>query len=282
MQVFAKRVFRFDPVARPIVAFGIEEYRAALIEVSQPGDVIVFVGTTGEPTLETDRGRLLGIAEFAPIPIDASSIVDLEAFDGFELGDDGTPKWPKALPILRAWAYEPKLKLIDVLKEQLTFEATLRAVRLEDDDANTVLAMPKVEMHLSQTPLLERLRAMTYALQVSQPTTGPVPSDWSGIVTRDAAQEAWTYVMRFGQRNVWKIGHTQDLESRLAQVNQHVPHEELGERWAIVMHQHWESSLLAYEMEQRVLGVLGFYRTEGERIRCSEVELQGAWKKCLN
>jgi hypothetical protein len=282
MQVFAKRVFKFDPMAKPIVAFRIEENRAALIEASQPGDVIILVGTTGEPTLEEDRGRLLGMAEFSPIPIDASSILDPAARDYFELGRDGTPNWPKALPIVRAWAFEPKLKLIDVLKEQLTFEATVRAVRLEEDDANTVLALPKVEVRLPRIPFLERLRAMTDALQASQPTTGPVPNAWTGIVTKTAAQEAWTYVMRFGRRNVWKIGHTQDLACRLAEINQHVPHEELGERWAIVMHQHWESSFEAYEMEQCVLGALGPFRTEGERIRCSEVELQIAWTQYLS
>ena len=207
-------------------------------------------------------------------------MVDQAALDWFELGEDGTPKWPKALPILRAWAFEPKLKLIDVLKEQLTFEATLRAVRLEEDDANTIRALPKVELRLLETPILERLRAMTYALQVDQPTTGPTPSDWSGVVKRDAAREAWTYVMRFGARNVWKIGRTQDLALRLAEINQHVPHEELGERSALVMHPHWDSSFRAYEMEQKVLGVLGPYRTEGERIRCSDEELQTAWKEC--
>jgi hypothetical protein len=116
MQVFAKRVFRFDPVTMPIVAFGNEENRAALIETSRPGDVIVLVGAMGEPTRDEERGRLLGVAEFFPVPIDASAIVDPAAFNWFELEEDGSPKWPKALPIVRAWAFEPKLKLIDVLK----------------------------------------------------------------------------------------------------------------------------------------------------------------------
>jgi predicted GIY-YIG superfamily endonuclease len=182
---------------------------------------------------------------------------------------------------VRAWAFEPKLKLLDVLKEQLTFESTLRALLLEEDDANTVLALPKVELRLPQLPILERLRAMTHALHTGRPTTGPIPGDWSGIVTKFADQEAGTYVMRFGRRSVWKIGHTQDLASRLAEINQHVRHEELGERWALVRHQHWESSIEAYEMEQRVLGALGPYRTEGERIRCSDVELEIAWTRCL-
>ena len=37
MQVFAKRVFRFDPITNPIVAFGVEENRAALIEACAAG-----------------------------------------------------------------------------------------------------------------------------------------------------------------------------------------------------------------------------------------------------
>ena len=226
----------------------------------------------------TQRGRLLGIAEFSPIPIDASSLLDSAAF--YELETGGTAKWPPAVPIVRAWSFQPKLKLIDVLREQLTFEATVRAIRLEADDASTVLALPKIELRLPQTSFLELLRAMTYALQAKEPSTGPVPIAWTGIVTRNADQEAWTYVMRFGQRDIWKIGHTEDLVARLSEINQHVPYEELEERWTIVLHRHWKSSYEAYEMEQKVFRVLGAYRTEGERVRCPESELRNAWMQC--
>jgi hypothetical protein len=85
------------------------------------------------------------------------------------------------------------------------------------------------------------------------------------------------YALRFGERDIWKVGHTQNLATRLAEINQHVPHEELGECWSVVLHCRWNCSMEAYQMEQGVLGSLGSYRTEGERARCSEEALKATW-----
>ena len=109
------------------------------------------------------------------------------------------------------------------------------------------------------------------------PTLGPAPSSWSGIVSRDANAAATTYAFRFGKRNVWKIGHAQDLQARLLDVNKHIPHEVLGERWSITWQQRWRNQKEAYEMEQRLFTLLAARRTEGERVQCTEDELRAAW-----
>jgi hypothetical protein len=109
------------------------------------------------------------------------------------------------------------------------------------------------------------------------PTRGPTPSSWSGTVSRDATAPASTYVFRFGKRNVWKIGHAQDVTSRLAEVNAHVPHEVLEERWTVVWQHGWPTQAAAFEMEQRALKLLQAQRTHGERVRCTEGELREAW-----
>jgi hypothetical protein len=281
MQVFAKRFYGFDPVKHPLVAFGLDGNRDALISMSAPGDLIVFVGTQGEPTEPAERGRLLGLVEFARIPVDTKDLVPKEHMDSF-LKPDGTITWPKALPVLRAWRFgEPRLKLIDALAEQLTFEATVRAVRLSEADAGVVMALPRQEIELPSHPVRDRLIALGEALKAGRPTTGPIPSFWTGEVTRDPDTEAWTYAMRFGKRDVWKVGHTQDLKQRLTDVNKHVPHEILGERWKIVLQQRWTCSQDAYDMEQRMFELLESHRTEGERLGCPEHLLQGAWIRCL-
>jgi T5orf172 domain len=96
-------------------------------------------------------------------------------------------------------------------------------------------------------------------------------------VSRDATAAATTYVLRFGGRNVWKIGHAQDVESHLAEVNKHIPYDVLGERWSVAWHQIWPKQTAAYEMEQRVLAILAARRTEGERVTCTEDEIRAAW-----
>jgi len=280
MHVFAKRCYEFDPVRCPVADFGIDGNRDTLISSWGPGDLLVFVGTQGEPTPVRERGRLLGVVEFAPIPVATEDFVDRSALRAHDLNPDGTFARPKALPILRAWRFDdPRLKLIDVLKEQLTYEATERAVLLDADDAATALALPKTEIVLPHTE--DRPRLLGLAAAFAKPTTGPRPSDWLGEMSRSAAEAAYTYAMRFGSRDLWKIGHAQDLAARLQDINKHVPHEILGEKWNLVMQQKWHSSLGAYEMEQRVLAGLQTHRTEGERVLCPEIVVCAAWKSSL-
>lgn len=282
MRIFAKRFFGFDPVTRPVVTFGKAGNRDALIRASDPGDLIVYVGTQDTPTDEGDRGRLLGMAEFARIAVDARDIIDPATFRSFDLHPDGTLVWPSGLPILRAWAFnEPRLKLLDVLREQLTFEATVRAVELDEGDARAVMALPRTEVPLRPHPVIKRLTELGKALQQGRPTTGPIPVDWEVTVVRDASAEAWTYALRFGRRNIWKVGHAQDTDTRLDDINRHVPHEEIGERWELRLRQRWSSSVLAHAMEQRVFLAMSHFRTEGERLRCTEGQLQAVWARAL-
>ena len=282
MRIFAKRFYGFDPLTRPVVAFGKAGNRDALIAASSPGDLIVFVGTQGEPTAETERGRLLGIAEFARVAVDARDLIDPATLHSFDVNPDGSLAWPKGLPILRAWRFkEPRLKLIDVLREQLTFEATVRAVELDEADARAVLALPREDAVVPPRPVIERLTKLNEALGHGCPTTGPVPTDWQGTVSRDIGSEAWTYAMRFGRRNLWKVGHAQDTAVRQAELNLHVPYEELGERWELRMRHPWPDSVQAYGMEQRIFRSMSAYRTEGERLRCTEAQLQSVWTSAL-
>jgi hypothetical protein len=275
MQVFAKRCYEFDPVRCPVASFGNHGNSETLIAKWGPGDLLVFVGAQGEPTLSGQRGRLLGLAEFAPIAVATEDFVDRSTLGAHDLNPDGTFVHPRALPILRAWSFDdPRMKLIDVLKEQLTYEATIRAVLLDADDSATVLALPRTEIILPRT---EMRLAATFA----KPTTGPRPSDWSGEMSRTAAVTAYTYAMRFGSRDLWKIGHAQDLAARLQDINKHIPHEILGEKWGLVMQQEWQSSVAAYEMEQRVLARLQMHRAEGERVLCPGAVLIAAWRSSL-
>jgi hypothetical protein len=113
--------------------------------------------------------------------------------------------------------------------------------------------------------------------QLGRPTTGPTPSDWSGVVKRSGDLPAVTYAMQFGQRSLWKIGHAQSLEDRLDEINKHLPVEVLDECWEIALVHKCLDSLLAYDMEQKVLELLSKHRTINERVMCSKSELEAAW-----
>lgn len=108
------------------------------------------------------------------------------------------------------------------------------------------------------------------------PTKGPRPVAWQGIVTRELGPAA-TYLLRFEGSDIWKVGFAVDVESRLREINQHVPVELLNRRWLLVKTKQWPSAELAHRMEQAVLARLCDVRTVYERVSCSGDSVEVAW-----
>lgn len=277
MRVFARRSPLFSEVERIAVAFKKEFSRARLLEASGGHGLLVVVGVSHEPTPPAERGRLLGLVEFAPAPVPLSDLLDLDV-ERPELGGFGAaPLGFYALPVLRAWSFKPPLmRVSDTFQDPLSIDPIERIVELSQREVQLIRVLPKVEL---QVPY-EALRRQAYALAKSLlgvPTTGPKPTAWTAEASYDPNAEGWTYLMRFGQREIWKVGHTQDIYRRLDELNMHVPHEALGEKWCLVCRQRCANSIQAYEMEQRLLSALVPYRTVGERIACSEEVVRTVW-----
>ncbi|MGI9488243.1 MAG: hypothetical protein ACR2RF_20665 [Geminicoccaceae bacterium] len=279
MQVFAKRFFGFEPLKWPLVSFGLEGNRDALIAESQPGDLIAFMGTQKSPTAEEDQGRFLGIAMFGRSPhktVDVlGSVIDRpEAYE-----QDGKLRWDFSVLMLRVWKFSKKPRVTDVLKQQLNYPAAVRAILLDEEDAKALLALEMEEVELPDIEIIHRERDLIGTL--SGPSRGLTPSSWSGSVSCDATAASNTYALQFGNRNVWKIGHAKDVKSRLKEINAHVPGEILNESWSVVRVQRWPNQSAAFDMEQRVLKQLASCRTEGERVVCSETELDKGWASAV-
>jgi hypothetical protein len=277
MRVFARRLPAFTHVEGAAVAFAGEQARARLLEASAPGDMMVVAGFAHEPTAPGDRGLLLGVVEFAPVPIDLADLCDIADLPGTHVAEKGVPTWPHALPVVRAWTFdEPRMRVSDAFRDPLVIDPVERTVELDAEEIKLVQLLPKTELAPSYEALRRRAGVLARAVG---PTTGLRPTAWTAEVTHDPNAEAWTYLMRFGDRDVWKIGHTQDLQRRLEELNLHVPHEALNEQWALVRSQRLENSLQAYKMEQRVFVDLQPFRTIGERIACSEGVVMTLWSR---
>jgi hypothetical protein len=277
MKVFITRVWGFDPVRWPVITFGLEGNRDRLLKESSPGDRIVVVGTLREPTPEPMRGRLLGMAEIGRIAVDTLAVIGDDARSAHDYDELGKFRWPKAILMMRAWRFLPQPRLLEVLAEQLPYHATSQAILLSNDDADAVLRLPAEELQLPDSVALANAKLLDEALYSARPTTGPVPNSWTGSTGRDVNRTAFTYALRFGSTNIWKIGHAVDVKERLKQVNQHIPSEVVPERWTVKFQQQWKSETDAYAMEQRVFAALCTCRTEGERLRCDEPQLWSAW-----
>lgn len=113
------------------------------------------------------------------------------------------------------------------------------------------------------------------------PTTGPRPTSWTGVVFRDASERSHAYVFRFGDRNLWKIGHAMDVQARLADVNKHVPFEVLGEQWRVYAFFRCNSQEEAYLAEQTLLHLLRTATSVGERVICTREALEIAWRSVV-
>ena len=283
MRVFARRSPSFSDVERVAVAFQNEDSRARLMKASSGMGLLAVVGLSHEPTPSSERGRLLGLVEFAPVPVALSELLDVdEELSGVSVVRD-PPSGPHAVPVLRAWSFDaPLMRASDAFQDPLGIDPTERVVELTRAEADLVCLLPKTEVQAPYETLRRQSYALAKSLQSATPTTGPKPVGWTAEVTHDPNSDAWTYLMRFGERKVWKIGHTQDIERRLEELNLHVPHEALKERWALVRSKHWHTSVRAYEMEQAILLAFTSYRTIGERMECEEEVLLAAWENLVD
>tara|TARA_R110002096_G_scaffold51665_20_gene135083 strand:+ start:4362 stop:5219 length:858 start_codon:yes stop_codon:yes gene_type:complete len=280
-EIFVKRFWGFSPEQWPIVSFGLDGNRRDLINKSKPGDMIAFVGTMTAEVRPDEQGRLLGIAEFGRQEIDSLDVLAPSAIHSEHYNKRGEFKWPKALPMVRAWRFVDKPMLLDVLDEQLTYEATIRAVTLSEREQLALSELKRVEMPLPNLDVLKRYRAENDALFSGRATTGPVPSFRKGGGSHDPTRTGFTYAMRFGKRNLWKIGWCGDVDNRLRAINKHIPIELLDEEWRLHLRKKWGTRKKAYEMEQRLLGLLEAKRTRGERVSCSQTELDALWVTAL-
>ncbi len=113
------------------------------------------------------------------------------------------------------------------------------------------------------------------------PTTGPIPVEWSGTVTRALRGPCWTYATRFGDTLVWKIGLANNVDQRAIELNRHLPHEIVEHRWRPLIRHPWPDARAAYAMEQFVLIELRDVRTSGERVLCTEERVRAAWQAAL-
>lgn len=281
MKVFGTRFWGFDPAVYPFAGFTYEGSRNDLIKRSRSGDRLLVLGTMGEETAEADRGRLLGLLEFERTAASAEDFIDKGEVPKNLLDENGRFRWPYAVPVVRAWEFTPARDIRGVIGRQLTMAATTGVDELSEVEAGKVLSLPMTEIPLPRSRAKVRSDRIStnrdVQLTLNAPgQPGPSPSEWSALVAHQDGPTA-TYLMRFGLRNIWKIGISKNPKQRCEGLNFSVPTEELREEWKLQLVQKWSSGALAYDMEQALLEKLTCYRTMSERVRCDQKTVESAW-----
>ncbi|MBB3139147.1 hypothetical protein FHS26_006933 [Rhizobium pisi] len=272
--------FRWTPNAKAqSTTEGAEKFALTLLRLARRGDSVVFVGTQTDRTDEESRGNILGMAEIGFEPLKTLDLVGRADLDERDFDAAGNFKFPHAVALTRAWRFEPAPLLTRTLSRQLAMVATSGVQEIEEpSDVAAIFALQTVEIDLPTLPALEAMRRMNDALRN---TTGPRPSGAGYEVNPPVGGEAWTYGLRFGKRDVWKIGWATDVDGRCTDINQHIPIELGLEQWGVVLRQRMNSRDAAYDMEQRVLELLANKRKGYERVHCSRSEIDSAWQQAF-
>jgi len=282
-QVFATRVWGFEPDLWPVASFGSDGICRNLIAQSEPGDILVFVGTKGAPTQAHEQGRILGYARFGRDVVDTLSVLRAEDVRPEAYDETGQFRWPRAMVLTQAWriAADPLPDLVETIGRQLPRMATTYAVPLSDEEGRAVLSLSAAEEVLRGTERFERLRLKSDRLQGR--STGPRPHEGArraGVQASDGP--AFTYAFRFGQTDCFKIGWSHDPAARLKDINTHVPVEVTGAAWMPYLQQEWQDGAdAAYDMEQRVLDLLPQDRIIGERFQIARDALDSIWLRAF-
>jgi hypothetical protein len=284
-RVFGTRFWNFNPKVEPYVGFTHEGNRASLIAKSQPGDLIVILGTGQSPTPKAFQGNLIGLIEFERTAADAEDLLTEGADRSHLLDENGQLKWRFAVPAIRAWQIDRPVPIKEVIGRQLTMAATSGIDELSPDEAASVLALSWVEVDLGATRAKLRASRLGATRTSTLPAgasgqPGPPPSEWSQIVAREDGPTA-TYLMQFGSRDVWKIGISKNPADRCKALNFSIPEEILEECWRPVSLQRWPNGAAAYAMEQYVLKALVHRATKNERLVCQKAEIDEVWHRFL-
>lgn len=107
----------------------------------------------------------------------------------------------------------------------------------------------------------------------------------------DPTKPTFTYLLRFGSENHWKIGRASDVRKRCDAINTHIPMElklfrsMKGEpKWSIKRSKKWPNAARADEVEREILDLRkkkGFERPH-ERAECTETQMMDIWNSVIN
>lgn len=156
MTTFITKVWGFGEPVGPL-QFSLQGWRDRARRELKDGDLVVLVGTKGEPNVEADQGRLLGITEPSTEPVrslDFDLVVDAHDYDEHQ-----NYRWPFALLNKRAWQLIDRPRLDEISDREFSMSAALGIVTLTDSEAAKVAALRRKPAQL----LLPNARAQARA-----------------------------------------------------------------------------------------------------------------------
>ncbi len=249
MTVYLTKVWGFGEPCGPL-QFSMEGWRDRARAELKPGDLVILVGTKGEPTDERSRGRVLGMME-PTTQIVLSMDFDLPT-DPHDFNDEGQYRWPFGLVNLRAWEIPARPLLAEISTRSFGMDAASGLVALTDEEAAKVMQLHREEVELLQ-PV--RARARIEGEEAARRRAAPPPTTMRTGVMHVRRAPAYTYAMTIeGASNLaFKIGWAFDFQERQRQFNLYALPQLNGLRYRTLLQHLWGTARAAFQMEQAVL-----------------------------
>jgi hypothetical protein len=291
VKVFLTKVWGFNPEEYPVLGFNSEGGRRKFLRESGPSDWVVLAGTRDAPTPPEQRGRLLGRVQLGTQEINVEEIL---RWVGTQIPNEhylegGRYRWPYGLPMIAAERFPELPDVAQLFGSYLTgTHWASYAIDLEaafgSEILKTIEALGAEPVGILEVPAIIRQRERQRALarNQSEGPTGPGPSDHRKGIVRNSGR-AWAYLLKLegGKDNVFKIGFSQDVESRLATLNKGLLSTLTGFSWRLVERLAFGSEEQAYKFEQEVHGRLQRFRveTELEVYLVNQQQIESAWRE---
>ncbi|MGU3496292.1 hypothetical protein ACLBXM_19810 [Xanthobacteraceae bacterium A53D] len=249
MAMFLTKVWGFGEPVGPL-QFSTSGWRENALRQLKPGDQVLLVGTTIEPTIPEERGRILGVMEPTSEPVMS---LDYDLRPAEEDFVDGKYKWPVGLMNRNAWLIEDGPLLSAVSSRKFSMDSAQGIVPLNSEEETRVRALRWIEAPLLQ-PTAQAQERMARKHGVAKRSPPPATTTRTGIMHMRGAP-AYTYAMEIkGARHVaFKIGWSFDYKQRAEHFN-HAAMPDLGGLKYVPFRFHlWDSARQAFHMEQRLL-----------------------------
>ncbi len=216
----------------------------------KPGDLVILVGTKGEPTDKDDQGRVLGMME-PTTQVVLSMDFDLPTRE-VDFNDEGEYRWPYGLLNRRAWKIPARPLLEEISTRPFAMDAVSGIVALTDEEAAKVMQLDREEVELLQ-PI--RARARIEGEEAARRRAAPPPTTTRTGVMHLRRAPAYTYAMAIeGASGVaFKIGWAFDFRARQRQFNLYALPQLDGLRYQTRLHYLWRTARAAFNMEQAIL-----------------------------
>lgn len=249
MTVYLTKVWGFGKPCGPL-QFSMDGWRNRARAELKAGDLVILVGTKGEPTDKDDRGRVLGMME-PTTEIVLSMDFDLPPRD-VNFNSEGKYRWPFGLLNRRAWKIPARPLLEEITTRPFAMDAASGIVPLTDEEAAKAMLLDRKEVELFQ-PV--RARARIEGEDAARRRGAPPPTTTRTGVMHLRRAPAYTYAMAIeGASGVaFKIGWAFDFRVRQRQFNLYALPQLNGLRYRTSLQHLWGTARAAFQMEQAIL-----------------------------